>query len=86
MHTAIDVRRYSDVLIKKLGRRAPQHAAIRAELLLEAGEFDRYAVWKQIVQSVNERLAQARRERADRATSRMAAGAGRKEGGVCVPH
>ncbi|MDH3474030.1 MAG: hypothetical protein OEM59_10085 [Rhodospirillales bacterium] len=78
MQTGIDVRRYSDVLVKKLGRRAPEHAALRAELLLEAGDFDRYAAWKQIVRSVNEHLAQARPDRHRDAV--------RKEGGASASH
>ena len=55
MQTDIDVQRYTDALVKKLGRRAPAHAAVRAEMMLEAGELNLYETWKEIIQSVNDR-------------------------------
>ena len=64
MRTDIDVQRYTDVLVKKLGRRAPVHAAVRAEMMLEAGELDLYETWKEIIQLANDRLAAAKRRHA----------------------
>ncbi len=65
MDHVIGVECYAEVLIRKLGRWAPEHAAVRAEMLLEVGDFERYTFWKQLVQSINEHLAEDRRAQAD---------------------
>ncbi len=70
MQTPIDVQRYTDVLVRKLGRRAPVHAAVRAEMMLEAGELALYETWKEIIQSANDRLAAVKREQARGKTAR----------------
>ena len=71
MQTDIDVQRYTDALVKKLGRRAPAHAAVRAEMMLEAGELNLYETWKEIIQSVNDRLAAAPSQQANAKAVRL---------------
>ena len=85
MQAEIDIRRYSDVLVRKLGKRAPAHAAVRAEKMLEAGELGLYETWKAIVQSVNDRLVAAQRRQPESRIARMV-GLGRPGAGSSRSH
>ncbi len=40
--------------MKQHGEDAPNHAAMRADVMLEAGDLDGHAVWKRIVKAVEE--------------------------------
>ncbi len=42
------------VLVKQHGQDAPIQAAMRADVLLEAGDMDGLAVWKRILRAVEE--------------------------------
>ncbi len=42
------------------GQDAPIHAAMRADAMLEKGDLDGYAVWKQIIKAVGELLSKER--------------------------
>ncbi len=50
----LDIYRTANVLVKQHGEDAPIQAAMRADELLEAGDLDGLAVWRQIVAAVNE--------------------------------
>jgi hypothetical protein len=40
--------------VKQHGEDAPIHAAMRADAMLEAGDLDGYAVWKQLLRAADE--------------------------------
>ena len=44
----------ANLLIKRHGADAPIHAAMRADAMLEVGDFDGYAVWKRVLRAVEE--------------------------------
>ncbi len=48
MTSDLDIYRSANVLIKQHGDKAPIHAAMRADALLEAGDMDGKAVWVRI--------------------------------------
>ncbi len=50
----LDIYRAANLLIMKYGRHAPNHAAMWADAMLEAGILDAYAVWKRILREVEE--------------------------------
>ena len=50
----LDIYRSAQVLVKHHGEDAPIHAAMRADAMLEKGDLDGLAVWRQIVAAVNE--------------------------------
>ncbi len=50
----LDIYRSANLLVKQHGEDAPIHAAMRADVMLEAGDLDGYAVWKRILRAVKE--------------------------------
>ena len=54
MTTDIDIWRSAQVLIKHHGNDAPIEAAMRADAMLDKGDLDGYAVWKRILQAIEE--------------------------------
>ncbi len=54
MISKIDIYRSANVLVKRYGEDATLEAAQRADTMLERGEMDGFAVWKQIVRAVEE--------------------------------
>ncbi len=50
----LDIYRAANLLVKQHGEDAPIQAAMRADAMLEAGDLDGYAVWKRILQAVEE--------------------------------
>ena len=50
----LDIYRSANLLVKRHGEDAPIEAAMRADALLDAGDLDGLAVWRQIVAAVNE--------------------------------
>ncbi len=55
----VDIWRSANVLVKQHGEDAPIQAAMRADAMLAKGDFDGYAVWKRIIQAVEELQAAA---------------------------
>ncbi len=50
----LDIYRSAQALIKRHGQDAPIHVALRADAMLDKGNLDGYAVWKQILRAVEE--------------------------------
>ncbi len=50
----LDIYGSANVLVKRHGRDAPIHAAMRADATLEAGDLNGYAVLKRILRAVVE--------------------------------
>ena len=50
----LDVYRSANILVKRHGKNAPIHAAMRADAMLDKGDLDGYAVWKRILRAVEE--------------------------------
>ncbi len=50
----LDIYRSANVLVKRYGEDAVLKAAQRADVMLERGDLDDYAVWKSIVRAVEE--------------------------------
>ncbi len=50
----LDIYRSANILVKRCGEDAALKAARRADVMLERGDMDGYAVWKQIVKAVEE--------------------------------
>lgn len=50
----LDIYRTANVLVKQHGQDAPIHAARRADALLEAGDSEGCAVFKRVLQAVEE--------------------------------
>ena len=48
----IDIYRAANILVKRYGEDAALEAAQRADVMLERGDMDGCAVWKQIVKAV----------------------------------
>ena len=57
MVSDLDIDRSANVLIRQDGEDAPLEAAMRADAMLERGNLDGCAVWKRIVMTVDELLA-----------------------------
>ena len=58
MISDLDIYRSASVLIRQHGEDSPTEAAMRADAMLERGDLDGYAVWKRIVKTVDELLAE----------------------------
>ena len=56
MTSNIDIYQTANELIKQHGDDAPIHVAMRADELLEAGDMDEQAVWKQILAAIEKLL------------------------------
>ncbi len=54
MTSDLDIYRSARVLVKRHSEDAPIHAAMRADAMLDKGDLDGYAVWKQILRAVEE--------------------------------
>ena len=54
MTSGFDTCRSANPLVKQHGEDAPIHAAMRADAMLEAGDLDGYAVWREILRAVEE--------------------------------
>ena len=54
MTSDIDIFRAANLLIKQHGDEAPIHAAMRADELLDAGDFDGCGLWKRIIRAIEE--------------------------------
>ena len=52
MTSDIDIYRSANLLIEMHGNEAPIFAAMRADELLDAGDLDGCAVWKQIIRAI----------------------------------
>jgi hypothetical protein len=50
----LDINRAAKAIIRKFGEDAPNHAAMRADAMLEAGDLDGSAVWRRILTAVEE--------------------------------
>ncbi len=60
MIPGLDIYRSAQTLVKRHGRDAPIHAAMRADAMLEKGDLDGYAVWKRTVKAAEELLSKER--------------------------
>ncbi len=58
----LDIYRAASVIIKQYGEDASIHAAMRADVTLEAGDPDGYGVWKKIVKAVKVLVPEEPRE------------------------
>ncbi len=56
MVSDLDIYRTANILVKQHGEDAPIHAAMRADELLEEGDLDGYAVFKRVVDAVEDLL------------------------------
>ncbi len=54
MTPALDIYRSANTLVKHHGTDAPIQAAMRADAMLENGDLDGYAVWRRILEAVEE--------------------------------
>ena len=61
----LDIYRSAQALVKQHGEDAPIYAAMRGDAMLEKGDLEGYAVWKNIVKAAEELLS---KERPDGAT------------------
>ncbi len=50
----LDIYRTASVLVKRHGRDAPIHAAMRADAMLEKGDLEGQAVWTRVLRAVGE--------------------------------
>jgi len=50
----IDIWRSANLLMKQHGEDAPIEAAMLADAMLEKGDLDGYAVWKRIIQAIED--------------------------------
>ena len=57
MTSDLDIYRAANELIKQHGDKAPIHAAMRADEMLEAGAMEGKAVWLRIAKAIGELLA-----------------------------
>ena len=58
----LDIYRSAQVLVKHHGEDAPIQAAMRADDMLDRGDLDGYAVWRQVLKAVEELLREEPRE------------------------
>ncbi len=54
MTSNLDIYRSANLLVKRHGPDALTHVAMRADAMLDKGDMDGYAVWKQILRTVEE--------------------------------
>ncbi len=54
MTSDLDIYRSAQVLVKQHGQVAPNHAAMRADAMLDKGDPDGYAVWRRVLRAVEE--------------------------------
>ena len=50
----LDIYRSANLLVKRHGEDAPIEAAMRADAMLEKGDLGGYAVWRRILEAVEE--------------------------------
>ncbi len=50
----LDIYRSAQALVKRHGEDAPNHAAMKADAMLDKGDLDGCAVWKRILRAVEE--------------------------------
>ncbi len=50
----LDIYRTANILVKRHGQGAPIHAAMRADELLDKGDFEGCAVFKRVIRAVEE--------------------------------
>ncbi len=50
----LDIFRSANLLVKRHGKDAPFHAAMRADAMLEAGDLGGGVVWKRILRVIEE--------------------------------
>ncbi len=58
MTSDLDIYRAAAVLIKRYGEDAPIQAAMRADKLLDEGDMEGSALWRQILAAIEELLRQ----------------------------
>ena len=58
-----DIYRIAKLIIDQYGADAPIHAAMRADTMLERGDFDGVAVWKLVLKAIKELQATQGRTR-----------------------
>ena len=63
MTSDLDIYRAAKLLIDQHGDKAPIHAAMRADEMLEAGDMNGKAVWVRIMKAIGELLAKEPPER-----------------------
>lgn len=56
----LDIYRAANLLIERYGKDASTHAAMSADAMMEKGDLDGYAVWKLIINAVDELEAKER--------------------------
>ncbi len=56
----LDIYRSAQVLVKQHGQDAPIEAATRADVMIEKGDLDGYAVWKRVAKVAAELLSKGR--------------------------
>ncbi len=54
MVSDLDIFRSAQILVKRHGRDAPIHAAMRADAMLDKADLDGCAVWKRVLRVVEE--------------------------------
>ncbi len=54
MTSDLDIYRAAGVVIEQYGKDAQIHSTKRASAMLDKGDLDAYAVWKQILRAVEE--------------------------------
>ena len=54
MISDLDIYRSANVIIERYGEKARLHATKRASAMLDKGDLDAYAIWKRILQAVEE--------------------------------
>ncbi len=54
---ALDIYRSARLLVDQHGDEAPIHAAMQADAMLDKGDLDGAAVWRRIVEAINELLS-----------------------------
>ena len=54
MVSDLDIYRAAQVLVKQHGQDAPTEVAMEADAMLEKGDLGGYAVWKRVLQAVEE--------------------------------
>jgi hypothetical protein len=50
----LDINRAAKAIIRKFGEDAPNHAAMRADAMLEGGDLDGHVVWMVILRVIDE--------------------------------
>ncbi len=60
MTSDLDIYRTANILVKQHGPDASIQAAMRADAMLEKGDLEGCAVWKRVLQAVEELLSKER--------------------------